>query len=118
MIDIADLTFSYLPLPRLRGRCQRHTLTKGGRRLMTPCVADYRATSREDWGGELSYLQLRNVDPAALFPALVRALDELHALGALDQPVREGRVLDDVADEHLPLGLEAVLVGYVVRHLL
>src|SRR5258708_3287403 len=63
-------------------------------------------------------LQLRHVDPAALLPALMRALDELHALGALDQGVREGRVLDDVADEHLPLGLEAVLVRDIVRHLL
>jgi len=39
-------------LPRLRGRCQRLTLTEGVMR-MTPSVADYRATSPEDGGGAM-----------------------------------------------------------------
>jgi hypothetical protein len=34
------------------------------------------------------------------------ALDELHALGALDRRMLERRILDDVADEHLPFDLE------------
>src|SRR5690349_21187213 len=60
--------------------------------------------------------EFRHVDPAALLPALQRAFDELDALRALDQRVRVGGILDDVADEHLPLRLEAVVVDGVVRH--
>src|SRR5262245_41790786 len=65
-----------------------------------------------------SDLQRGHVDPAPLLEALVGALDELHALGALDQRVLERGVLDDVADEHLPFRLETVLVDDIVRHFL
>ena len=47
----------------------------------------------------------------------IAELGELHALGALDQVELPRRVGDDVADELLPLQLEAVLVDLVVRHL-
>jgi hypothetical protein len=45
----------FFALPRLRGRCQRLTLTEGvmahRRAFPAPAVADYRATSPEDGGG-------------------------------------------------------------------
>src|SRR5947209_13577524 len=64
-----------------------------------------------------SHLDRSDVDPAPLLPALQRAFRELHALGAFQQRVFVRRFLADVADEHLPLLLEAVVVGRVLRHL-
>ena len=60
----------------------------------------------------------RHVDPAPLFPALQRRLDQLHALGAFRQGPAIGLVLDHVADEMLPLDLEAVVVDLRVGHFL
>src|SRR5687768_14373423 len=59
-----------------------------------------------------------HVDPAPLLPALQRGLDELHALGALGQGPLVGRVFGHVADEGLPLQLEAVVVALAVGHVL
>src|SRR5262245_48184085 len=65
-----------------------------------------------------SELDRCDVDPAPLLPALQRAFGELYALGAFEQREFVRRVLVDVADEHLPLLLEAVVVHDIVRHLL
>src|SRR3954454_8038497 len=65
-----------------------------------------------------SHLDRRDVDPAPLLPALQRAFRKLHALGAFQQRIFVRRVLADVPDEHLPLLLEAVIVGRVLRQLL
>src|SRR4051812_3224747 len=62
-----------------------------------------------------SHLDRGDVDPAPLLPALQRAFGELHALGAFQQRVLVWRILADVADEHLPLLLEPVVVGGVFR---
>src|SRR6185312_17568366 len=59
-----------------------------------------------------------DVDPAPLLPARERRLDELDALGALDEVPLVRRVLDDVADEVLPLDLEAVVVRRRIRNVL
>src|SRR5579872_5408471 len=66
----------------------------------------------------LSKLDRRNIDPALLAPALQRAFGELYALGAFEQRELVRRVFADVTDEHLPLFLEAVVVGRVLRQLL
>src|ERR1700730_17899471 len=68
-------------------------------------------------GCNTSHLQRRDVDPTPLLPAAQPRLRELHAFGAFEQRPFEWRVLEQVADEHLPLGLEAVLVGRRVGHL-
>src|SRR5689334_3413208 len=60
------------------------------------------------WAG--SDRERGHVDPAPLLPARERRLDELHALGAFLERPSVRRVLGDVADERLPLQLEAVLV--------
>src|SRR5919201_262682 len=65
-----------------------------------------------------SYPDGGDVDPAPLLPALQRAFGELHALGAFEQRELVGRVFADVADEHRPLFLEAVVVDGVIRQLL
>ncbi len=67
--------------------------------------------------GHGSHLQCRDVDPAPLLPALETGLGELHALGTFQQRPFERRAFVEMADEHLPLGLEAVVVGGAVRHL-
>src|SRR6185369_9543279 len=59
-----------------------------------------------------------NVDPAALFPALQCGLDQLDALGPFGQRPPIGFVLHHMADEMLPLDLEAVVVVLRVRHFL
>src|SRR6516225_4698159 len=64
-----------------------------------------------------SQLDRRHVDPAALAPALQRAFGKLHALGAFQQRVFVGRAFADVANEQLPLLLETVVVGEIVRQL-
>src|SRR6185295_9253702 len=51
-----------------------------------------------------------DVDPAPLLPARERRLDELDALGAFLERPLVGSGIDDVADEVLPLDLEAVVV--------
>src|SRR6202051_5380426 len=65
-----------------------------------------------------SHLDRRNVDPAPFAPALQRAFGELHALGAFQQRILIRRVLADVANEHLPLLLETVVIRAVYRELL
>src|SRR5690349_4864616 len=60
--------------------------------------------------------QRRHVDPATVLPRRERGLDELHALRTLGQRELPGRVLHDVADELLPLDLEAVVPGLRVGH--
>src|SRR5437763_16069115 len=57
-----------------------------------------------------SQRERRHVDPAPRLPALERRLDELHALGAFAERPLVRLVVDDVADEVLPLDLEAVVV--------
>src|SRR5215208_5900103 len=82
-----------------------------------------RLMANSSWGYDVrpaavSQRQLRQVDPAAFLPARERRLDQLHALGAfLERPLVR-RVLDHVADERLPLDLEAVLVDLAVGNLL
>src|SRR4029079_1901634 len=61
-------------------------------------------------------LQRRDVDPAPFFPALGRALHQLQPFRAFAQRVFVWRVFGDVADEHLPLHLEAVVEGREVGH--
>src|SRR5664279_2342919 len=79
-----------------------------------PCTVGRRRTSvmvaseRERW----------HVDPAPLAPALQRRLDQLHAFRAFGERPAIGRVPDDVADEMLPLDLEAVVVALDVGNLL
>ena len=87
-----------------------------------PLRADRRGVEREQGGvggGHRACACLRgerrNVDPAPVLPRRQRALDELHALRALAQRPPERRVRDDVADEELPLRLEAVVVRRRVR---
>src|SRR5690242_19847319 len=65
-----------------------------------------------------SDVELRHVEPAPLGPALQAQLGELHARGALGEIMLPRRAGDDVADEVLPLDLEAVVVGDVLRQLL
>src|SRR5215471_14505696 len=65
-----------------------------------------------------SYVELRHVHPAPLCPALEPELGELHALGAFGEVVLPRRSGHHVADEVLPLDLEAVVVGDVLRQLL
>src|SRR5437588_13069211 len=65
-----------------------------------------------------SHLDRGDVDPAPLAPALQRAFGELNALGAFQQRIFIRRVFADVADERLPLLLETVVVGDVLRQLL
>src|SRR6478672_42141 len=62
-----------------------------------------------------SDVQRGDVDEAALLPRLQRGLDQLHALGTFGQRPLVRRVLDHVADEVLPLDLEAVVVDLRVR---
>src|SRR4051812_21486793 len=47
-----------------------------------------------------SHLQRGNVDPTPLLPALVGGLDQLQALGALQQRPLERRVFIEMPDEH------------------
>src|SRR3979411_74511 len=61
-----------------------------------------------------SYLDRRDVDPAPLAPALQGAFGQLHALHAFQQRELVRRVLADVANEHLPLLLAAVVVAGVL----
>src|SRR5581483_923687 len=61
-------------------------------------------------------LELGHVDPAPLLPAAQRAVDELQALGALDEIPAERGAFADVPDEELPFGLERVLAGGRVRN--
>jgi hypothetical protein len=70
-----------------------------------------RQAARCSWPSSSSSGQRRHVDPAPLLPALQRGLDQLHALGAFGQRPAVGRVFDHVADEGLPLDLEAVVVA-------
>src|SRR5205807_4889070 len=72
------------------------------------------AASNSAW----SDLQLGQIDPAPLGPALVSDLRELHAPGAGEQIPRERPALRDMPQEQLPLRAESVLVGVVVRNLL
>src|SRR5437762_3040541 len=60
----------------------------------------------------------RDINPAPLLPALQGAFHKLDALGALDERIPIGGILDDMSDEHLPLDLEAVVVDLVIRDLL
>src|SRR5450631_301504 len=75
-----------------------------------PCAVGRRRTSVM----VASERERRDVDPAPLAPALQRRFDQLHALGALGERPAIGRVLGDVADEMLPLDLEAVVVALEV----
>src|SRR5208282_206027 len=65
-----------------------------------------------------SALQLGNVDPAPLGPALEAELGELDAFGPREQIPAEGSAFHDVPDVELPLRLEAVGIGLGVRYLL
>src|ERR1700704_3484848 len=65
-----------------------------------------------------SQLDRSDFDPALFAPALQRAFRELHTLGAFQQRVLVGRIFADVADEHFPLLLKAVVVRAVLRDLL
>src|SRR5215472_14428204 len=69
-----------------------------------------RGRSKTQAVGGTSHLQRRDVDPAALLPALESGLGELHALGAFGERPFERRALVEMADEDLPFGLEAVVV--------
>lgn len=51
-----------------------------------------------------------NIHPAALFPAFKRGFDQLHTFGAFGQRPFVGLVFHHVADEVLPLDLEAIVV--------
>src|SRR6185369_10333444 len=57
-----------------------------------------------------SQCKRRQIDPAPLLPAGKRRFDELDALGAFLERPLVGCGVDDVADEVLPLDLEAVVV--------
>src|SRR4029079_9858339 len=57
-----------------------------------------------------SPLQRRDIDPAPLLPALEPGLGQLHALGAFHQRPLERCTVVEMADEHLPFRLEAVVV--------
>src|SRR6185437_12689969 len=65
-----------------------------------------------------SHLDRGDIDPAPLAPALQRAFGELHALGAFQQRELVRRILADVADEHLPLLFETIVVADILRQLL
>src|ERR1700742_4949247 len=65
-----------------------------------------------------SNLDRSDIDPAPLAPALQRTFGKLHALGAFQQRELMRRILADMADEHLPLLFEAVVVDGVLRQLL
>ncbi|CAH1690697.1 hypothetical protein CHELA40_50002 [Chelatococcus asaccharovorans] len=62
-------------------------------------------------------LDRRHVEPATLRPALQAEFSQLHALHALHEIEFPRRIGHHVADEILPLGLEAIVVDLVVRHL-
>src|SRR5215813_10685868 len=68
------------------------------------------------WRLAISEFELRHVDPAPLLPACERAFDKLHALRPLEQVPAVGGIPDDVANEGLPLQLEAVVEGLRLRH--
>src|SRR4030088_528407 len=57
-----------------------------------------------------SHLQRRDIDPTSLLPALEPGLGQLHAFGAFHQRPLERRDVVEMADEHLPFRLEAVVV--------
>src|SRR4029077_16789708 len=75
------------------------------------CLAPMRVDARA------SHLQRGDVDPAPLLPAPYPRLRKLHAVGALEQRPFERSVLKEMAEENLPLRLEAVVVGGHVGHL-
>src|SRR3569623_3067493 len=60
--------------------------------------------------------QRGDVDPPPFAPAALCQLDELHAFRALAQRPLAGRAFDDMADEQIPLALDAVVVGNRVGH--
>src|SRR4051812_36416833 len=60
----------------------------------------------------------RNVDPAALFPALESLFRQLHTLGSFKQIPPERLVRDDMPEEHLPLCFECVIEGLLLGNLL
>src|SRR4051794_32267689 len=76
-----------------------------------PCAALPSASARRVSSGPArSCGQFRYVHPPTLLPALLRELHQLHALGAFAQRPLERRIVDDVADEVLPLHLESIVV--------
>src|SRR6266567_6810825 len=101
--------------PSLRGAKRRSNPDHLGRKILD-CFASLAMTTTQ--ASEISGHDRGDVDPAPLFPALQRAFGKLHALDAFEQRELVGRILVDVADEHLPLLLEAVVVADVVRQLL
>src|SRR5499427_8918585 len=113
-----------LPLPACGERVGVRGPLRGlGVRGGAPSPAALRSRSRVDLspqagrGEDNSYLQRWHVEPAPFGPALQAELGELHALGSLGEVMLPRRAGDHVADEILPLDLEAVVVGDVLRQL-
>src|SRR5437762_14264021 len=86
-------------------------------RFVVPCFMGpgspaLRAIARDDNRVQShSYLQRGYLDPTPFGPALQPQFRKLHALGAFHQIVFPRCAGDHMADEILPLDLEAVFVG-------
>src|SRR5258707_15704109 len=59
--------------------------------------------------GLLTESQRRYVEPAAFGPRPHTLRGQLHSLSGLQKSMREGSVLEDMPQEHLPLNLECIV---------
>src|SRR5271169_5195935 len=64
----------------------------------------------------ISDRQRRHVEPSACGGGLQRQVGQLHPLGPFDQVPGERAALTGALQEQLPLHLEPVVEGHVVRH--